>query len=99
MVRVVTPRPWPEGTVPTAEQFRDWFLACTPDEQMHLSSRILEDAGRAAACVMADHDQLLSQLAAQQATIRRVLLERLRYAAAWRSARRRGVWLLQRSLP
>lgn len=61
---VRTPRPttWREGCYPTPQEYRDWFLACTPEEQLVLATRSLEAGQVANRCEQADHESLLSSM-------------------------------------
>lgn len=46
------PRTWPENAWPTAEEWRDWFLACSTEAQLELAEVVLNDAQRATSCFM-----------------------------------------------
>lgn len=37
-----TPRSWPEGVWPTAEQLAEWLVVCTAEERVAFSARALE---------------------------------------------------------
>lgn len=94
---MATPKPWPEGTIPTSVQLTDWFLEQPHDEQVALMSMMLNDARVAAACWQQDHGGILvtlDQLEAKVADLqnRDLVVEwrgrANRYRTAWLSARR-----------
>ena len=57
-----TPRPWPEGTVPTAAALLPWVRTATDDEVLIMLNSLLEDHWTAHRCVMADHDRGMHDL-------------------------------------
>ncbi|HTW17049.1 MAG TPA: hypothetical protein VMF51_18105 [Nocardioides sp.] len=86
----MTPRTWAEGTMPTPEQWLDWLLEQDRVDQLRVGDGALNDAGRAARCVMADHDSLLTQLRSINEINGDLARMAGRYRRAWQSARRRG---------
>ncbi len=94
---MATPKPWPEGTIPTSTQLTDWFLEQPHDEQVALMAMMLNDARVAAACWQQDHGGILVTLDQLEARIADLMTRDLvvewrdranRYRAAWLSARR-----------
>lgn len=94
---MATPKPWPEGTIPTSTQLTDWFLEQPHDEQVALMSMMLNDARVAAACWQQDHGGILVTLDQLEARIADLQSRDLvvewrdranRYRTAWLSARR-----------
>lgn len=94
---MATPKPWPEGTIPTSTQLTDWFLEQPHDEQVALMSMMLNDARVAAACWQQDHGGILVTLDQLEARIAELQSRDLvvewrnranRYRAAWLSAAR-----------
>jgi hypothetical protein len=58
MMRFTTPRPWPEGTVPTAEHLAKWLMVCTDGERVYVIERMQANGDAANRCFMEDHDAL-----------------------------------------
>jgi hypothetical protein len=52
---------WPENTVPTAEQWRDWFLKASPEAQAWIASRVLDVASIADRCILENHAEAVAR--------------------------------------
>lgn len=85
-----TPKLWEPGTLPTATQWREYFLSCTPQEQERLAEMVVHNAEDASLCVMQGHADLLDELRVAHEQTQRVLDCEERYRLAWLSARRRA---------
>lgn len=56
----MTPRPWPEGTIPTAETLARWLKRCTRAEREQAAGALLAASDVAITCVMQDHDAAMA---------------------------------------
>jgi hypothetical protein len=50
-----TPITWEPERWPTPEEARDWFLSCTPDEQLRTATRAVRDMQTASDCFLMNH--------------------------------------------
>lgn len=62
---ITTPTLWPDGTVPSAEQFAEWLTRLSRPELVEVTERLLSEAA-AAACRMMDHAGQAAELAARR---------------------------------
>lgn len=56
------PKPWPEGTYPTAEQLADWIETCTREERVLFANDAINNARFAAQCFMEAHHGRIAHL-------------------------------------
>lgn len=57
-----TPKPWPEGTMPTPEQWANWFVMLPNGEKLEVAQAVLDLSTQVTACFTQDHEGQLSWL-------------------------------------
>lgn len=57
----VTPRPWPEGTIPTNEQMADWLEVCTRWERIAFVQNSRYQGEAADECFRMNHKNRLAE--------------------------------------
>jgi hypothetical protein len=63
----------PEGVIPTPKQWVNMFLDSTPDKQLDIASRVLDNSDVAGRCFMYGHESRIAYLAAEVRTLNAML--------------------------
>lgn len=58
-------RTWPPERFPTAEEWRDWFVQLTREEQVEQGAKIIADVQIAYTCFVADHEAAVEHVAGE----------------------------------
>ena len=79
---------WPEGSMPSPQQWLDWLLRLDRSDQMIIAERVDKALDRSHRCFAMNHDNLMRELRACEDQRWKTTLRMKRYRLAWLSARR-----------
>lgn len=84
------PRPWPEGCIPTPEQWASWYPQLRFEDRVEIAERVLDAQERASSCFIRDHDHL-ERMLEDLALLDRERRSVVRYEAVLDQERARGL--------